>query len=152
MNSSSKSPILPSSCLTRAEFEGQLAQRISSLSPPSDEVLLYWLGQAGFLIRTKQASWLIDPYLSDSLAEKYKGKHYPHIRMMPAPIRVQDLTNVDGVLCTHKHTDHMDAGTLIPLFQRYLGKRAFMLAPRAEKRSADSKRIAFRSNSLDLGW
>lgn len=136
MNGSSSRQILPRSCVTSAVFNGQLAQRVSSLPPPTDEVLLYWLGQAGFLIRTKQASWLIDPYLSDSLAEKYKGKHYPHIRMMPAPIRVQDLTNVDGVLCTHKHTDHMDAGTLIPLFQHHLGNRAFMLAPRAEKKEA----------------
>ena len=38
-----------------------------------------WLGQAGFLIRARVTSELvIDPYLSDSLAEKYRGSRFPH--------------------------------------------------------------------------
>ncbi|MBD1556339.1 MBL fold metallo-hydrolase [Vibrio sp. S9_S30] len=131
-----ESQTLPRVCVTSIDFNGQLVDRISAQPPSSDDVLLYWLGQAGFLVRTKQASWLIDPYLSDSLAEKYQGKHYPHIRMMPAPITVEDLAFVHGVLCTHKHTDHMDASTLIPLFQHPLNAQAFMLAPRAEKQEA----------------
>ncbi len=80
--------------------------------PPQSGTGIAWLGQAGFLLRTRQVTLLVDPYLSDSLARKYKGREFPHERMMPPPVQPEDLTGVDIVLCTHRHTDHMDPGTL----------------------------------------
>lgn len=76
---------------------------------------LRWLGQAGFVIQIENARLLIDPYLSDSLAEKYAGTVYNHQRMMPPPIMPDRLTGIDLILCTHGHTDHMDPATLGPL-------------------------------------
>lgn len=73
---------------------------------------LFWLGQAGFVIRAAGRTLLIDPYLSDSLAKKYAGKTYPHIRSMPAPLSPGQARGIDAVLCTHRHSDHMDPGTL----------------------------------------
>jgi L-ascorbate metabolism protein UlaG (beta-lactamase superfamily) len=73
---------------------------------------LWWLGQAGFVVRTAGRTLLIDPYLSDSLAKKYAGKIYPHIRAMPAPLSPAQARGIDAVLCTHRHSDHMDPGTL----------------------------------------
>jgi len=55
---------------------------------------------------------LIDPYLSDFLAEKYQGAEFPHLRMMQAPIEPSRLADLDWVFCTHRHSDHMDPGTL----------------------------------------
>ncbi|HWP68417.1 MAG TPA: hypothetical protein VN437_03870, partial [Rectinemataceae bacterium] len=46
--------------------------------PPDVRLRLRWLGQAGFLMETGGIRILVDPYLSDSLAEKYRGKQYPH--------------------------------------------------------------------------
>ncbi len=80
---------------------------------------LYWLGQAGFWLESRHARLLIDPYLSDSLARKYMGKKHDHQRMAPAPIAVEDLPEVDYVLITHAHTDHLDPDTLGPLFARF---------------------------------
>ncbi|WP_370325534.1 MBL fold metallo-hydrolase [Euzebya sp.] len=75
-----------------------------------------WLGQAGFALRSPgSAPVLIDPYLSDSLAAKYAGARWPHIRLRPAPVTPEALPEVAAVLCTHAHTDHMDPGTLTPL-------------------------------------
>lgn len=79
------------------------------------EVGLAWLGQAGFALRSPRTRVVIDPYLSDSLAEKYKGTAYPHTRMMPPPIAPEQLTNVDYLFSTHRHTDHLDASTIRPL-------------------------------------
>jgi L-ascorbate metabolism protein UlaG (beta-lactamase superfamily) len=76
---------------------------------------LHWLGQAGFLVETPQARFLIDPYLSDSLAQKYKGTAKPHIRMAPAPVDPAALEDIDFVIATHGHTDHLDPGTLGPI-------------------------------------
>jgi L-ascorbate metabolism protein UlaG (beta-lactamase superfamily) len=58
---------------------------------------------------------VVDAYLSDTLAEKYRGKPYPHVRLTPPPVEPGALRDVDVVLCTHAHTDHLDPGTLGPL-------------------------------------
>lgn len=94
-------------------FSESLGLRLAK--PKASPVALYWLGQAGFVIDHGGTRLVIDPYLSDSLAEKYRGKTYPHERMMPAPVSVEGLGPVDLVLCTHHHTDHMDPQTLAPL-------------------------------------
>jgi L-ascorbate metabolism protein UlaG (beta-lactamase superfamily) len=73
---------------------------------------LYWLGQAGFLIDTPKARIVTDPYLSDTLAEKYRGAHFPHTRLMPPPVAPEELEGVSLLLCTHGHTDHLDHGTI----------------------------------------
>ena len=83
--------------------------RAPAASPGAE---LWWLGQAGFVVRAVGRTLLIDPYLSDSLAKKYAGKTYPHIRAMPAPLSPGQARGIDAVLCTHRHSDHMDPGTL----------------------------------------
>ena len=89
------------------------------LATPGDGVALAWLGQAGFLLRIGEAVVLVDPYLSDHLAMKYRGSRFPHVRMMQAPIAPDALPRVDLVVCTHRHGDHMDPGTLPVLAARH---------------------------------
>ncbi len=79
---------------------------------PERNISLAWIGQAGFLLRLGQVKVIIDPYLSDSLAEKYRGTHFPHRRMMEVPIKPSLLTGTDLLLCTHEHTDHLDGVTV----------------------------------------
>lgn len=95
---------------------------------------VWWLGQAGFLIAQGGLRIVIDAYLSDSLAEKYKGKPFPHTRMMPPPVAPDALTGIDWLLCTHGHTDHMDPGTIPALLAA--NPQARVLAPRAERARA----------------
>jgi len=83
--------------------------------PYPDGVTLHWLGQAGFVIGMAGRRLLIDPYLSDSLAAKYRGTATPHGRMAATPITPGELGHVDLALCTHQHTDHLDGATLAPL-------------------------------------
>ena len=78
-------------------------------------ITLWWLGQAGFLVQAGGRTLLVDPYLSDYLARKYAGKLHPHIRMMPSPLPPARARGIDLVLCTHRHSDHMDPGTLPPV-------------------------------------
>ena len=79
---------------------------------PERALACMWIGQAGFLIRVGDLRIVIDPYLSDSLAQKYRGTVYPHRRMVEPPISPERLIGTDLVLCTHEHTDHLDPGTL----------------------------------------
>ncbi len=97
--------------------------------PPGKALRLFWLGQAGFVIDGGGHRVVIDPYLSDSLAEKYRGTRFPHLRMMPAPVAPDLIRHVDLVLATHAHTDHLDAGTLPRLMAA--NPQAKLIAPRA---------------------
>ena len=100
---------------------------------------VWWLGQAGFLIAQGGLRIVIDAYLSDSLAEKYRGQRFAHERMMPPPLRPQDLRGIDWVLCTHAHTDHMDPGTLPGVLA--VNPRCRVLAPRAEREKAVARGV-----------
>ncbi|MGF1477251.1 MAG: MBL fold metallo-hydrolase [Geminicoccaceae bacterium] len=93
---------------------------------------LSWLGQAGFALSLAGKRLLIDPYLSDYLADKYRGRRYPHERLMPPPIAVAELPPVDLVLLTHRHGDHMDPWTLAELLDHQTDCR-FVL-PIAERK------------------
>jgi L-ascorbate metabolism protein UlaG (beta-lactamase superfamily) len=61
------------------------------------EVLLWWLGQAGFLLRGAGTCLLIDPYLTPAGARRF-----------PPPFPAADAAGVDAVLVTHEHGDHLD--------------------------------------------
>ena len=114
------------------------------LRQPHAGVSLMWLGQAGFLLRLDTAIVLIDPYLSDSLARKYRGQRFGHQRMMAAPILPEALPQVDLVLCTHRHGDHMDPGTLPALARLHPDCR--FVVPAAETGHAQA--IGLRADRL----
>jgi L-ascorbate metabolism protein UlaG (beta-lactamase superfamily) len=79
---------------------------------------LWWLGQSGYLVQWQGQHLLLDPYLSDSLTHKYATTDKPHIRMTERVIAPEQLTFIDVVTSSHNHTDHLDAETLLPLFQQ----------------------------------
>lgn len=89
-------------------MENIFESRVSGLTGVS----MWWLGQAGFALSISGIHILIDPYLSDSLAIKYASKEFPHRRMMPAPVTPDQLRGIRFVVCSHRHSDHMDPGTL----------------------------------------
>jgi L-ascorbate metabolism protein UlaG (beta-lactamase superfamily) len=78
---------------------------------------LWWLGQSGFLVKTQGLFVLFDPYLSDSLTEKYASTDKPHVRMTELAVDPARLDFIDVVTSSHNHTDHLDGETLIPLIQ-----------------------------------
>jgi L-ascorbate metabolism protein UlaG (beta-lactamase superfamily) len=99
--------------------------------PPNHAVRLFWLGQAGFVVDGAGCRAVIDPYLSDSLAEKYAGTRFPHRRLMPVPVAPGLIRHVDAVLATHAHTDHLDGGTLPELLSA--NPDAVLVAPAASR-------------------
>lgn len=107
---------------------GMLAE--APTRPAYDDVSLCWLGQAGFLFRHAGRVILIDPYLSDTLATRYRGRVFDHVRLVPPPMVPDELDRADLVLCTHRHGDHMDPGTLLPIAARFPACR--FVVPAAE--------------------
>lgn len=64
---------------------------------PEDALGIWWIGQSGFIVRGAGVTTYIDPYLNPS----------PR-RLVPPPLRPEQVGNADLVLCTHDHDDHVD--------------------------------------------
>ncbi len=73
----------------------------------SSEAALWWLGQAGYILRSDRCTVAIDPYLSDSAA----GSNREFARLFPVPIEPEQL-DVQVLVVTHDHADHLDPETI----------------------------------------
>lgn len=117
---------------------------------PGDGVAIWWLGQAGFLLRFRHTTIVIDAYLSDVLAVKYKGQVYPHQRMMPPPIAMDQLTGIDYFFSSHSHSDHMDPG-LIPILRDNNPGCRFVIPEAARKTGMERGMPAESMVGVDAG-
>jgi L-ascorbate metabolism protein UlaG (beta-lactamase superfamily) len=79
---------------------------------PGNGLVIWWLGQSGFLVKSASGRVLFDPYLSDSLTAKYEHTDKPHVRMTARAIPPGKLRAIDVVTASHNHADHLDADTL----------------------------------------
>jgi len=69
-----------------------------------DKLHLWWLGQSGYLILWRGQHLLLDPYLSDSLTEKYAGTDTPHVRMTERVVDPQQLDFIKHNFGYHQAT------------------------------------------------
>jgi L-ascorbate metabolism protein UlaG (beta-lactamase superfamily) len=90
----------------------ELVREIVTSTPAEGSLNVWWLGQSGFLIQARTGILAVDLYLSEHLTRKYEGTARPHVRMTRAPLRGGDLRGLSLVLASHKHSDHLDPGTL----------------------------------------
>jgi len=101
------------------------------------ELVITWLGQAGFLLEYDGLRVVVDAYLSDSLARKYAGKEFPHIRMTPPPVAPGALRDIGYVFASHGHTDHLDPDSVGPIQAANPGCR--FIVPAAETETAEAR-------------
>ena len=109
---------------------------------------IWWLGQSGFLVVTPAATILFDPYLSDSLTQKYADTDKPHTRVTERVIDPGLLTGIDLITSSHNHTDHLDAGTLLPLLQS--NPQAKLVIPRANRAFVLERLGAVEDHLIDI--
>ena len=85
-------------------------------------MIIRFLGQSGYVIKTNTSSIIIDPYLSDSV-----NRVANRPRMLPIPINPENV-KADAIICTHNHLDHLDPDTVekvnrtIPFITTFEGK------------------------------
>lgn len=99
------------------------AQRV-----PSKAIAIWWLGQAGFVIKSPKGTIVaLDPYLSNSCKKIGEENDFRMDRQVPPPLPPKDLAGVDAYLITHSHQDHLDPETIGPY--RKAGGAGMFFAP-----------------------
>jgi L-ascorbate 6-phosphate lactonase len=85
----------------------ELAQEVESFVVPANSVGMWWLYQAGFVIKSPGGTTIvIDPYLSDAVMRSYGLP-----RAAPMVLHAEDMA-FDAVLATHSHEDHLDPDSI----------------------------------------
>ena len=87
-----------------------LSQKIAlkQLKANTDDISITWLGHAAFLIKLGKQYILIDPFLSKTAGPLGIGPN----RYILAGIKITDLPEINTILISHNHYDHLDAATL----------------------------------------
>jgi L-ascorbate 6-phosphate lactonase len=111
----------------------ELIAEIEAAAPDPAALAVWWLGQSGFLIKSRRGMLAVDLYLSEHLTIKYETTHRPHVRMTRAPVRGHELPELDVVLVSHKHSDHFDPETVPALLEH---SRAWLVVPEAIREHA----------------
>ncbi|MFH1905146.1 MAG: MBL fold metallo-hydrolase [bacterium] len=79
-----------------------ILKQIKKTHLSQNELGIWWLGQAGYILKSLKFTLAIDPYLSND----------PRMpRLVSSPIEPENL-KVDLIVCTHDHEDHTDVETL----------------------------------------
>ncbi|MCE5343910.1 MAG: MBL fold metallo-hydrolase [Eubacteriales bacterium] len=86
----------------------EFMQRVNHTSVPKGSVAIFWLGQAGFLLKTHELhTIMIDPYFSEYVQRVFPEMGQGFKRLMPPPCRAEEV-NADVLLISHEHADHFD--------------------------------------------
>ena len=81
----------------------QIIDEINRTNVPERSIALWWFGQSGFCIKGGGTTFYIDLYLAENPSRAY-----------PPPLKPEEITNADYIICTHEHIDHYDAQTVPP--------------------------------------
>ncbi|MDQ6420624.1 MBL fold metallo-hydrolase [Paenibacillus sp. LHD-117] len=95
--------------MIRTPHEPSIIDQMHNTSLPGHAIALWSLGQEGFLVKWKETTVLFDPYLSNWVFELAGA---PWQRAFESPLRPSECLDVDYVVCSHHHEDHMDKLTL----------------------------------------
>lgn len=98
-----------------------LAQEIAATRTASPT--LWWLGRAGFAVKSANILFVVDPVLST-------------VKLSPQSIKDADL-----VLCTHAHAGHMDAPSVLGLLES--SGHAKLVLPKSASAHANALGVAY---------
>ena len=83
---------------------------VNILTAPLGQTHLFYVGQAGFILKSKSGQTLaLDLYLSDC-GERFEG-HIGFKRLLPRMLNPQEVI-FDYIIATHPHFDHYDVDSM----------------------------------------
>ncbi|MBV8818528.1 MAG: MBL fold metallo-hydrolase [Acidobacteriaceae bacterium] len=106
-----------------------------------DGMHLWWLGHAGFVVKCFDMVFIVDPCLTTPPGRK---------RSTAAPVRPEELSEVDLLLCTHKGASHLDPATIKPMLMAC--PRLKVVLPKSAASHAKESGIGYhRMTTTDSG-
>lgn len=121
--------IKPDAIIKPVQSGQTLINDIAQTQLQQGQVAIWWFGQSGYAIKTASILFYVDLYLSEHLTHKYATTPKPHVRMTHAPLQGADLRDVDWIFSSHKHSDHLDPGSLPVIFEN--NPQAHLILPAA---------------------
>ncbi len=95
------------------------ASKVLNTAIPQGEIGVFFLGQAGFILKTPKGELIaVDPYLSDCC-----NRYFGFKRLMPYILSPEDLV-FDYLVASHAHYDHFDPDSVPGLMAN--GKTQFI--------------------------
>ncbi|AGB15966.1 putative Zn-dependent hydrolase of beta-lactamase fold protein [Halovivax ruber XH-70] len=93
--------------MTESDWGDWLVREIESTEP--EDLSLWYLGCNGFVVKAADGTTIaIDPYVG-------LGDPPRTVRMIPVPFDPADFREMDAILATHEHTDHVHGPTQAPI-------------------------------------
>jgi len=96
-----------------------------------DKLRATWIGHASWLVEAPAVNGsdrgvkiLFDPVFSERTSP---FTHFGPKRYTPTPCKLDDLPDVDLIVISHNHYDHLDIETVTPLYRRLKGKVHFLV-------------------------
>lgn len=99
---------------------------------PGNGLVLWWLGQSAFLVKSAAGRVLFDPHLAFSLAHPRADTDEARVRQTRPVVEPGSLTSIDVVTVNCHHADLMDAETLSAVFNA--NPKAVLVVPEANRK------------------
>ena len=107
---------------------------------------LTWIGHASFLIQLDGINILTDPHLTKRASPiVFAGPS----RTTPPGLAIEDLPEIDVIVISHNHYDHLDYQTILKITRKQINSQPLVLVPLKLKKLLKS--FGAR-NVKELGW
>jgi N-acyl-phosphatidylethanolamine-hydrolysing phospholipase D len=103
----------PQNCAARPVAVNVVAPNLDAIhSPPFGAIVATWLGHSTFLLQIGGRNYLTDPIVGTNCSPLPLRRFE---RKSPFGIAIKDLPQIDGILISHDHYDHLDRHSLLSL-------------------------------------
>lgn len=120
---------------------GPLMDEVKATQVESNQVAIWWIGQAGYVVKTSGGKVIFhDPFMSE-----LDGPPEGFERLVPPPISPDEVVG-DLYMCTHNHEDHTD----LPFISKITNKDKITFVGPRNSIKALSKIGILQKNLLEL--
>ncbi|WP_295649788.1 MBL fold metallo-hydrolase [uncultured Mucilaginibacter sp.] len=81
---------------------------------PKDTLRVTWLGHSGLIIEIDGKRILTDPVFRRASPVQFMGPK----RFFPTPVSVEEMPELDAIIISHDHYDHLDDKTIVALAKK----------------------------------